>query len=325
MALEALRVTAWWAPWTEDAPDLVDPQTIAVLVVTPLGEVTVAQAVAALRQSKQAADTPVFAVLPDGAGDREARRIYRAGATAVLDWPWERRILPRLLAELLAVDLVRGSQRGPDGALARTLRAHLRLARGFGRLPRVQVRDGVAVLAGWVRHLWQRQKLEEIVARVPGVRSVITRDVHVEPDHRSDAAIKRSVRHILRDATDIEDSTLAIRVDQGFVTLAGSVSDRRELNRVTQLVTHVRGVRGIDRLAVVSDTQKTRDQRVATRLRNAVSQLHLDRPVTVSFFGGVAVLTGRVDRLSTRREITAVVNDDDAVHRIVNKLDIETN
>ena len=321
-SLDAVQATPWWSPWDEDVSALIDDDTIAVVVVGPLGDVAVADAVATLQRSQAGADTALFAVLTHPLSNAETRRIYAAGATAVFDWPAERRVLPRLLVELLAVDLVRGPMRGADAALARTLRAHLKLSRPFGPALRVRVQDGVAVLAGQVDHLWQKLHVEERVVAVPGIRAVVVRDIHVAPSDRTDKAIRRNVRRFLRDASDVVDATLAITVRRGYVTLAGSVADRRELNRVVGLVSHVRGVRGVERLTVVSPSQKQQDHRAVRRLRRSVAHLMDDGSVTVSFFGGVAVLSGTVARLSTKRALSRIVNDDNVVQRVVNKIDI---
>ena len=48
-------------------------------------------------------DGAIFALAPAGTTGIEARRIYAEGATAVLDWPQERSVFPRLLVELLAL------------------------------------------------------------------------------------------------------------------------------------------------------------------------------------------------------------------------------
>lgn len=120
----------------------------------------------------------------------------------------------------------------------------------------------------------------------------------------------------------MQDATLAVTVQRGYVTLAGSVTDRRELNRVVKLVSHVRGVRGVERLTVVSPSQKVQDHRVARRLRQTVAHLTEEGAVTVAFFGGVAVLSGTVTRLSVKRALASLAEDDDAVQRLVNKIDV---
>lgn len=193
-SLDSLKVTPWWAPWTDDATELIDEETIAVVVVGPLPDAPVADAIARIQRSATGASVAQFAVLTHPLSATEIRRIYGAGATAVFDWPAERRALPQLLVELLAVDLASGPVGGADAALARTIRAHLQLARGFGPPLRVRVRDGVAVLSGRVDHLWQKQRVEELAVNIPGVRSVAVRDIDVAPSNRTDKAIRRNVR-----------------------------------------------------------------------------------------------------------------------------------
>jgi osmotically-inducible protein OsmY len=321
-ALRSIRARLRRLRWSEDLPEQVDESTIAVLLMSPLEAVTAVEAVEHLRASPRASEVALFVIVPDGLTDAQARRLYGEGATAVFEWPREALVLPRCLIEMLAVDLVRGSRSEPDAALARTVRAHLKLLRGMSHKTRVQVREGVAVLSGAVEHLWQKEKLVELVSNIPGVKGVVTRALRVEPTDLTDAQVRRSIRRLLQDASEIDESTLALRVESGYVTLAGSVSDRRELNRVVKLLTNVKGVRGIERLVVVSPTQQEQDHRVARRLRGDLARLVPDQDVEVFFFGKSAVLSGQVDRLAVRRRIEEHLADDVAVDRVVNKIDV---
>ena len=62
----------------------------------------------------------------------------------------------------------------------------------------------------------------------------------------------------------------------------------------------------------------------AARIVDRIASL-LPEPssVSVSFFGGVAVLAGTVDRLATKQKIESFIADDDAVERVVNKIEVE--
>jgi len=275
-----------------------------------------------IRQQSDNEELTVFALVDEGVKSAEARRIYGEGATAVFEWPREGLIFSRLVIELLAVELAEGAVGAPDAALARTIRAHLKMVRGHGPRLRVRVDAGFAFVSGSVRHLWQKQFLERLVSNVPGVRSVVVRWLLVQPSDRTDAQITRSIRLLLREASDIDETTLAVNVERGHVTLAGSVADRRELNRAQHLLVNIKGVRDIDRLAVMSKGQKQRDHVVARRLGAMLCGLFPDQQVDVAVFAGVAVLSGTAERLSKSRDMQYMVEEDDAVQRVVNKLEV---
>jgi osmotically-inducible protein OsmY len=75
---------------------------------------------------------------------------------------------------------------------------------------------------------------------------------------------------------------------------SGSVADRLELERLNEIVSHVKGVREIDNLATVSPLQEDKDRVVARRVHNVFTLFFPLEKVSVSVFGGVAVLSGRV-------------------------------
>jgi osmotically-inducible protein OsmY len=62
---------------------------------------------------------------------------------------------------------------------------------------------------------------------------------------RSDARINEDVCDRLCDAGDIDASQIEVRVENGEVTLNGSVSDRAEKRRAEDLIEHVSGVRDV--------------------------------------------------------------------------------
>jgi osmotically-inducible protein OsmY len=128
---------------------------------------------------------------------------------------------------------------------------------------------------------------------------------------------------LLREASDIDETTLAANVQRGYVTLAGSVTDRRELNRVRHLLASVKGVRDIDRLAMLSASQKQRDHVAAHRLGAMLCGIFTDQQVRVAVFAGVAVLSGTVKRLGKSLDIQSFVEEDDAVQRVVNKIEVQ--
>ena len=57
----------------------------------------------------------------------EIVKALAAGANAVIEWPREKELFAGILAETMGMSLVRGQASRPDVALARTVRAHLRL------------------------------------------------------------------------------------------------------------------------------------------------------------------------------------------------------
>ena len=323
LALKQMEASIAEASSADGVTDRLDKDMLAVVLASSVAGHSIRTLISRIRQQSDNEELAIFALVDDGLNDAETRRLYGEGATAVFEWPREGLIFSRLIIELLAVELAQGAVGAPDAALTRTVRAHLKLVRGHGLRLRVRVEAGFAFVSGSVIHLWQKDLVERLVSNIPGVRSVVVRRLLVAPSARTDAQIRRSIRMLLREASDIDETTLAVNVERGYVTLAGSVNDRRELNRVRYLLASVKGVRDIDRLAVLSASQKQRDHVAARRLGAMLSGLFPDQQVNVAIFAGVAVLSGTVGRLGKSLDIQSIVEEDDAVQRVVNKIEVQ--
>jgi len=250
------------------------------------------------------------------------RGIYDRGATAVFFWPREAPLLPRCLVQMVATVQVRGKASKLDQALARAVRAHLKVVPGLGSGVKVRVIHGVTFLSGQTTFLWKKQLAQDAAAGVAGIQGVVARDLHVSRSDISDRTLAGRVRRVLRDTSEVDESTLAVRVERGHVTLAGSVASRHELGRAVDLLANLRGVRSVDRLAVVSSRQQQRDRSAAKGLRQLLASRYPDDDVKLAYFGSVAELSGRVERLQRRREIERVVADHDAVGRVIDKIEV---
>jgi osmotically-inducible protein OsmY len=161
-----------------------------------------------------------------------------------------------------------------------------------------------------------------MLSHIPGVKSVAMRDVRVHPVRVSDREIAKTIRTLLKRASNLESSKLSIEVENGRVALAGFVRDRAEMEQAIGLIGHVRGVRDIRNLTSTSPAGKLRDSLIARRLRRLLRYRFPGEQVRVDVFGGVAALRGRVKRLSTRRDVAELVARDEAVRRILNKIEV---
>ena len=301
-----------------------DATTLGVVIVTPLvPKQSAAQAVRAIRDAKHGRALPLFAVVANDTSDPGVRQIYEAGATAVFQWPREALLLPRLVAELLGVALVRGRASGPNTALNRTLTAHLRLIPWSTAGVRAAAKNlGEVHLSGAVTTYWRKREIERLVARIPGVTRIVSTELRVEPTQHTDRQIARAVRSTLRNTTAVDEATVSVAVHNGAVSLAGTVSDRRELERILELVSNVAGVRDLADSLVVSSKAKQRDGATARRLSGALSKWFPRERITVTVFARVAVIAGKVRDLSRRLELEGFVGQDPAITRVINKIDV---
>jgi osmotically-inducible protein OsmY len=308
--------------WGDDLDEVVDEQTVAIVVVEPLAGTSITRAVRMAGDALAGTHVSLFVVVDDGVRDGVVRQLYQGGASAVFEWPREAMILPQVLAELIGADRVRGRASEADRALERAVKVHLSVAAGLYRGLRVRARDGAVSISGTVSALWQKDEIEELAANVPGVTSVGIHKLDVAHSGISDRKVAAMIRSVLRNTTEVDDLTISITVRNGRVILAGSVGGRRELWRALKLISHVRGVRLIEDVTVVSSAQKKRDRTLARQIREALDVTFAGEEIDLAVFGGYVVLRGRVSTLGEKKRIERFIVGDPSVVRVVNKLEI---
>jgi osmotically-inducible protein OsmY len=121
----------------------------------------------------------------------------------------------------------------------------------------VQVRDGVAVLTGYVSTLADKVRAERAAKRVRGVQS-IANDIEVETPRGvkqpTDIEIAAAVKEALRWHPHIPEGRIGVAVHDGWVTLDGNVEWRFQKASAEQAVVYQTGVRGVTNRIVLAPT-----------------------------------------------------------------------
>jgi osmotically-inducible protein OsmY len=311
-----------------DDPDQVDAavneRTKGLIVVPPIPSFSVLAY--ARRAQARSLEVPTFVVMNGPMPTRTARALYADGISAVFEWPADTDALKRTMLRLTAPEPIRWGRRraASEVALEETSRAHLEAdATPFGAQLGVEACGRVILLKGSLDALWKLELARQVVSDVSGVDDVIADGVEIVGMQQDDRKVARAIRTILKHASAVEGSTLAVAVRSGEVTLAGSVEDRQEARRAVQLVRQVRGVRRIQDFLVVSKKAKRRDSSLARRVRSAVTSRYPRLPVDLSVFGNVAVVSGRVPSARYREQLRELVEGQAGVERVVDKLQVQ--
>jgi osmotically-inducible protein OsmY len=177
----------------------------------------------------------------------------------------------------------------------------------------VSVNDGVATLDGTVDS-WQEAELaRRVVEGVRGVRDVKSEITFDIPAARPDPEIEAEIRKRLRWNARVDDGLITVAVEDGKVTLGGTVGSAIERARAIGDA-WVAGVKDVD----ASDLEvewwardEMRRDKYALKsdqeIRRAVQDAFLYDPRVLSFNpevrakGGVVTLSGTVDNLEARR------------------------
>ncbi len=320
--LARLRLEIERASWPVQPARLRRGDVTALVLVLPLAGTGPEVEIRALRARSVGRSIPLFVVSSDALDDAAIRQLYRAGAAAVFTWPKDGEVLADVLAEALGIAQVRGDAASGSVALARTVKAYLRNGGLATPRLRVEVDEGTVYLSGRVDDLRTKLRIRDAVAEVAGVAGVAVDDLRVNPTPRTDRAILADIRAVLRAVSDVAEETITVEVQGGHVVVAGSAADRAELDRVVELLSHVRGVRGIRNYVTVSRRQKADDRILTGHLRQQLAGRFGRERATVSVFGGVAVVTGKASSLAVKRQIGATLSGNPRVDRVVNKMTV---
>jgi len=88
----------------------------------------------------------------------------------------------------------------------------------------VEVTNRLATLTGSVDTLWLKIQVERVVSEVDGVTGVRNHLDVLPPSPVSDQEIAKTILRALKRSESIDDGTMDVTVEQGVVTLSGSVS-----------------------------------------------------------------------------------------------------
>ena len=311
-----------------DEPDAVESavteQTKGVIIVPPIPSYSVLAY--ARRIKAEGVDIATFVVMNGPMAARTSRALYADGVTAAFEWPVDRDAIKRTMLRLTSPEFIGwGRKRTPrEIALEETARAHLDAdATPYGANLGVEACGRVLLLKGKIDALWRLELARQVAAEVSGVDDVIADGVEIQGVQSDDRTLSRAVRTVLKHASAVDGSTLAVAVRSGQVTLAGSVADRQEARRAVQLVRQIPGIREIQDYLVVSKKAKRRDRSLARRVRSAVGSRYPGLPVELSVFGDVAVMAGRVPNATYRDRIREIVENQTGVERVVDKLQVQ--
>lgn len=167
----------------------------------------------------------------------------------------------------------------------------------------VAAKDGVITLSGHVATYAEKLKAEEVAMGVRGVKA-IAEEIEVRPagtHATADDEIARRVLEVLRWNTTVPDDRVKVTVQNGWVTLTGSVEwnyQRESASRGLQGLAGVRGVANTIRIAPKASPADLRN-RIEQALKR---QAELDAlGIAVELTDGSVTLRGKVHSLSERR------------------------
>lgn len=160
----------------------------------------------------------------------------------------------------------------------------------------LDVNGGIARLSGTVDNMLAKRRAVRIAQMTRGVVGVVD-ELTVGDSGRADAAIRADVNRALRGDPATDGWELGVRVEQGLVTLDGTVDSYAESELAERIASSIEGVRGIENDLIIDPPAVARsDQEIGTEVAQMLEwDLRLDDAlISVEVEDGAVTLRGSV-------------------------------
>lgn len=189
----------------------------------------------------------------------------------------------------------------------------------------VAVSDGVVTLTGHVPSYAQKRGAERAAFRVAGVRGVANDlEVQLPEEHeRSDTDITKAALHAIEWHTQLPAEKIKVKVDDGWLTLEGTVDWNYQRTRAEETVRHLMGVQGVSNQLTVKSRPMPGD--VRQRIRKALERQageEVDR-LSITVEDGTVTLRGTVESWADFEDIEQAVWAAPGVTRVKNNLQVK--
>jgi len=199
----------------------------------------------------------------------------------------------------------------------------------------ISVNEGVVTLIGDVESWSERRLCETVAKSAVGVRDVVNQITVSFDTERPDAEIRQEIERTLEWDALVDAALVDVSVEDGAVTLAGTVGSAAEKRRARQQA-WVAGTTSVDagdlQVARWARDDDLREDEYAARPDDEVEQAVIDAlgrdprvfsfNVDVDVDGGRVTLSGIVDNLSARRAAETDARNTVGAHTVINHLKV---
>jgi osmotically-inducible protein OsmY len=192
----------------------------------------------------------------------------------------------------------------------------------------VAVRDGAVVLTGHVPTYAEKLAAERAARRVYGTKTVANDlKVQLAGGPRDDADIATAIAHVLDNNVQIPRGRVQASVENGWVTLEGTVDHEFQRHEVERMVRNVRGAIGVTNAITVRPSaplpsSEVTPERVRAEIEEAFKrEAEIDaRHIRVDLYDHTAALYGHVHSMHEASAAAAAAAAAPGVAKVENHL-----
>ena len=187
--------------------------------------------------------------------------------------------------------------------------------------------DGTVTLSGSVDSYWKKVRAEEIASGVKGV-SVVINNIEVSTGESvTDQMVQADIASSLERNADVERENVAIEVDDGEVTLSGTVDSWLAYTEAEEAARYTVGVEAVTNNLQIEPPAGAEADRAEIR-SDVRDQLDWDyrvdeNDVNVAVDDGVVTLTGTVENFSAKEAAAADAWSVTGVIDVVNNIEVD--
>jgi osmotically-inducible protein OsmY len=188
--------------------------------------------------------------------------------------------------------------------------------------------DGIAILTGTVRNLVAHETAQSDAQDIPGVDRVENRLV-VKYDHnhpnKLDTELQADIQKVIGCAADIDARQIKVSVQDGIVTLRGSIDSFWKKARIEDLASSMDGVLAIKNEIRVLPIDKAPDILIKKDIVSALERMEVEglNNIKVDVVNGVVTLSGEVPTWSISFDIEDTARFTSGVTEVKNNLTVE--
>ena len=169
----------------------------------------------------------------------------------------------------------------------------------------VEVKDGIVTLAGHVGTFAEKWDAERAAQRVSGVKALAV-EIEVKlfgERARTDADIARAVENVLDWTTFYPKKSIKVMVENGWLTLTGTVDWEYQRRAIANAVRYLMGVKGISDQITIKPALSSRIVKADIEAALARNGKH-NGSISVAVQGNQVTLSGTVHNWSAREIAT---------------------